>query len=202
MTEDKYKKQVWKPSVMTSPVPPVMVTSRYDGTDNVFTVAWTGTVNTHPPMTYISIRPERYSYELIKNSGVFVINLTTEELTKACDYCGVRSGRKEDKFEKTKLVKTEASKIDAPIIAQSPINIECEVRQIIPLGTHDMFLTEIVSLDVSEELIDENGRLCLENAGLTAYAHGEYFALGRKLGCFGFSVRKKKKNTRIRRKNR
>lgn len=193
MEENKYKKQVWKPSVLTSPVPPVLVSCKSGDKTNVFTVAWTGTLNTQPPITYISVRPERYSYGLIKESGEFVINLTTEKLARAADYCGVRSGRDQDKIAQMGLEMMPASKVDVPIIAQSPVNIECKVRQIIPLGSHDMFMADIVALDISEEFIDDNGRLALERAGLLAYAHGDYFALGRRLGGFGFSVRKKKK---------
>ena len=193
MEEKSYKKQIWKPSVITSPVPPVLVTCGNGEDINVFTVAWTGTLNTQPPMTYISVRPERYSYTMIKESGEFVINLTTEELVRAADFCGVRSGRNTDKFEKMGLIPMPASKVSAPIIAQSPVNIECRVNRIIPLGSHDMFIADIVALDISEEFIDKNGRLCLEKAGLLAYAHGDYFALGKRLGGFGFSVRKKNK---------
>ncbi|MBO5561152.1 MAG: flavin reductase family protein [Firmicutes bacterium] len=196
MEEKEYKKQVWKPSVLTSPVPPVLVTCANGDAVNAFTVAWTGTLNTQPPITYISVRPERYSYGLIKASGEFVINLTTEELARATDYCGVRSGSKEDKIKAMGLTLMPASKVSSPIIAQSPVNIECKVRQIIPLGSHDMFMADIVALDISEELIDKNGRLALEKAGLLAYAHGDYFSLGKRLGGFGFSVRKKKKKQR------
>ena len=193
MEENKYKKQIWKPSVLTSPVPPVLVSCKYGEAVNVFTVAWTGTLNTQPPMTYISVRPERYSYELIKQSGEFVINLTTEELVKAADYCGVRSGRNNDKITQMGLIMQDSSQLNTPIIAQSPVNIECKVRQMIPLGSHDMFMADIVALDISEEFIDKNGRLCLEKAGLIAYAHGDYYTLGKQLGSFGFSVKKKKK---------
>ena len=193
MEEKNYKKQIWKPSVITSPVPPVLVTCKSGESINVFTVAWTGTLNTQPPITYISVRPERHSYGMIKESGEFVINLTTEELAFAADFCGVRSGRNTDKFEKTGLITADASAVNAPLIAQSPVNIECRVREIIHLGSHDMFMADIVALDISEEFIDANGRLRLEKAGLLAYAHGDYFALGRRLGGFGFSVRKNKK---------
>ena len=162
---------------------------------NVFTVACTGILRTQPPVTYISVRPERYSYELISKSGEFVINLATEELTKAVDICGVKSGRKMDKFAHLGLTCEKASKVNAPILVQSPVNIECKVREIVKLGTHDMFIADIVALDTANELIDEKGRLALEKAGLLAYSHGEYFGLGKKLGSFGYSVRKKKKNT-------
>ncbi len=196
MEDNNFKKQVWKPSVLTSPVPAVIVSCKSGETVNVFTVAWTGTLNTQPPVTYISVRPERYSYGLIKESGEFVINLTTEELARAADFCGVRSGKNTDKIEKMGLQMMPSSKVDVPLIAQSPVNIECRVRQIMPLGSHDMFIADIVALDISEKYIDENGRLALEKAGLIAYAHGDYFTLGKRLGGFGFSVRKKKKKNK------
>ena len=191
-----FTKQVWKGSVLTSPVPPTLVTCEHNGVSNVFTVAWTGILCTQPPVTYISVRPERYSYELISESGEFVINLATEELTKAVDICGVKSGRKLDKFAHLGLTCEKASKVGAPILAQSPVNIECKVREVVKLGTHDMFIADIVALDVANELIDEKGRLALEKAGLLAYSHGEYYGLGKKLGSFGYSVRKKKKKSK------
>ncbi|MBQ3937425.1 MAG: flavin reductase family protein [Ruminococcus sp.] len=196
MAYKTFTKQVWKGSVLTSPVPPTLVTCENDGIKNVFTVAWTGILCTQPPVTYISVRPERYSYELISKSGEFVINLATEELTKAVDICGVRTGRKLDKFAHLGLTCEKASKVGAPILAQSPVNIECKVREVVKLGTHDMFIADIVALDVANELIDEKGRLALEKAGLLAYSHGEYYGLGKKLGSFGYSVRKKKKKTK------
>lgn len=196
MAYKTFTKQVWKGSVLTSPVPPTLVTCEHNGIRNVFTVAWTGILCTQPPVTYISIRPERYSYELISESGEFVINLATEELTKAVDICGVKSGRKLDKFAHLGLTCEKASKVGAPILAQSPVNIECKVREIVKLGTHDMFIADIVALDVANELIDEKGRLALEKAGLLAYSHGEYYGLGKKLGSFGYSVRKKKKKSK------
>ena len=191
-----FTKQVWKGSVLTSPVPPTLVTCEHNGVRNVFTVAWTGILCTQPPVTYISVRPERYSYELISQSREFVINLATEELTKAVDICGVKSGRKFDKFAHLGLTCEKASKVGAPILAQSPVNIECKVREVVKLGTHDMFIADIVALDVANELIDEKGRLALEKAGLLAYSHGEYYGLGKKLGSFGYSVRKKKKKSK------
>lgn len=196
MAYTTFTKQVWKGSVLTSPVPPTLVTCECDGVKNVFTVAWTGILCTQPPVTYISVRPERYSYELISKSKEFVINLATQELTRAVDLCGVRSGRKLDKFAHLGLTCEKASKVSAPILAQSPVNIECKVRQIVKLGTHDMFIADIVALDIANELVDEKGRLALEKAGLLAYSHGEYFGLGKKLGSFGFSVRKKKKKSK------
>ena len=188
----KYTKEHWKGSVITSPLPPTMVTCGTVEEPNVFTVAWTGILNTQPPVTYISVRPERYSYELIKQSGEFVINLPTQQLIRAVDYCGVKSGRNTDKFKEMNLTAEPAEKISAPILAQSPVNIECKVRDIVELGTHHMFIADIVSLNVAKELLDNAGKLHLDKANLIAYAHGEYFALGKKLGTFGYSVRKKK----------
>lgn len=196
MQYKKYTKESWKGSVITSPLPPTLVTCGTTDSPNVFTVAWTGILNTQPPVTYISVRPERYSYELIKNSGEFVINLPTEELVKAVDYCGIKSGKNIDKFKEMNLSIQKAYTVSAPILEQSPVNIECKVREIIKLGTHHMFIADITAVDAATELLDQNGRLALDKAGLIAYAHGEYFSLGKKLGSFGFSVRKKKKNLR------
>ena len=196
MEYTKYTKESWKGSVITSPLPPTLVTCGTLDCPNIFTVAWTGILNTHPPVTYISIRPERYSYEIIKQTGEFVINLTTEELVKAVDYCGVRSGRNTDKFNDMNLSVISGTTVSAPILEQSPINIECKVREIVKLGTHDMFIADITAVDVATELLDSNGRLALEKANLLAYSHGEYFALGKKLGSFGFSVKKKKKKNK------
>lgn len=192
MSYTDYTKEIWKGSVITAPLPPTLVTCGTMEKPNVFTVAWTGILNTQPPVTYISVRPERYSHGLIKESGEFAVNLATEQLVRAVDYCGVRSGRNTDKFKDTGLSVQEACELSCPILVQSPVNIECRVREIVSLGTHDMFIADIVRLDVAKELIDGNGRLALDKAGLLAYAHGEYFALGRKLGSFGYSVKKKK----------
>ncbi len=189
-------KIAWKGGALIAPVPPAMVTCSHEGKDNIITIAWTGILNTQPPKTYISVRPTRYSYEMIKNSGVFAINLTTETLVRAADICGVRSGRDFDKFEKLGLNKESANHIDCPLIAESPLSLECRVEKIIPLGTHHMFIADIVGVDVDPTLVDKNGKLHLDKAGLAAYAHGEYFGLGKKLGYFGFSVRKKKKQTK------
>ena len=186
----------WKGGALLSPVPPAMVTCSDGESDNVLTVAWTGIVNTVPPKTYISVRPSRFSYEIIKKSGVFAINLTTRELVKSADICGVYTGAKVDKFKKCSLTKESASEIDCPLIVESPLALECRVTDIIPLGSHDMFLADIVAVDVDESLVDEKGKLHLERAGLAAYAHGDYFELGKKIGNFGFSVAKKKKNKR------
>lgn len=193
MEYTKYTKESWKGSVITSPLPPTLVTCGTIDNPNIFTVAWTGILNTQPPVTYISVRPERHSYNLIKNSNEFVINLTTEELVKAVDFCGVKSGKNIDKFKAMHLTAQKAFTVKAPILEQSPVNIECKVRNIIELGTHHMFIADITAVDAASELLDKNGRLALDKAGLLAYAHGEYFSLGKKLGSFGFSVKKKKK---------
>ena len=166
----------WNGGTLLSPVPPVLVSCGTIEKPNIITIAWTGIANTKPPMTYISVRPERYSYNIIKSSGEFVINLTTSALVKSCG-----------------LHPSAAEKINAPIIDESPLSLECVVKQIIPLGSHDMFLAEIVGTDIDERYIDSKGKLNLQQCGLAAYSHGEYFALGRKLGDFGFSVRKKKR---------
>ncbi len=187
-------KQNWKGSALLNPVPPVIVSCGDMEHPNLITIAWAGTICTQPSMVSISIRPERYSYDLIAKSGQFVINLPTESLTRAIDWCGVRSGRDYDKFAEMKLHATPAQTLEnCPVLQESPLNLECKVTQIIPLGTHDLFLAEVVGASVDEALLDDAGKLCLDKAGLITYSHGEYFALGKKLGSFGYSVRKKKK---------
>lgn len=183
-------KQLWKPAVILNPVPVVLVTSSDAKKDNVFTVAWTGTICSDPAMTYISVRKERYSYDIIKKSKKFCINLVTEELAYATDYCGVKSGRKEDKFKSMNLTKEKASVLDVPMIKESPVNIECEVTEIKELGSHDMFLAKVVAVNVDEKYIDERGKFDLAKCKLISYSHGEYFKLGKKIGKFGFSVKK------------
>ena len=183
----------WKGGAMLAPLPAVLVTCRLGDRENVFTAAWTGITNTQPPKTYISVRKSRFSYHLILESGVFALNLTTEELAPAVDFCGVRSGREIDKFERCGLDRQPASQIDVPLIAASPVSLECRLTQVIEMGSHDLILADIVAVDVEESLIDPAGRLALERAGLIAYVHGEYRALGRKIGKFGYSVEKKKK---------
>ncbi|MBE6636416.1 MAG: flavin reductase family protein [Ruminococcaceae bacterium] len=185
-------KQQWKGTVLTAPVPPVMVSCGDSLKANIITVAWTGTVNTKPPMTYISLRPTRHSYGIIKESGEFVVNLTPASLVRQADYCGIYTGAKVDKFAKCGFTKAEAAHVKAPLIAECPVNLECKVTQILPLGTHDMFLAEIVAVHVDEALLDTNGKLRLERAGLAAFAHGDYYALGKKLAPFGVSVKKKR----------
>lgn len=185
-------KTVWKPGTMLYPLPPVMVTCGTMEKPNVLTVAWTGIINSDPAMTYISVRPSRYSHELIKNNKEFVINLTTAKLLKAADFCGVKSGKDIDKFKETGLTVLPCQKVKAPMIEQSPLSLECRVTEIKPLGSHDMFLAEIVAVHVEEELLDDKGCFELEKSGLVAFCHGAYYALGGKLGTFGFSVEKKK----------
>ena len=192
------KKRSFKPGTMLNPVPVVMVSCGDVNHGNIITVAWTGIVNSDPPMTYVSIRKERYSHEIIKNAGDFVINLTTEELTFATDYCGVKSGRDTDKFKEQKLTPLPAEKVKAPLIAQSPVYLECKVKEIHEYGSHDMFIAEIVNVQAAEEWIDETGRIRLDKAGLICYNHGEYFGLRRQpLGRFGFSVMKPKTKKRL-----
>lgn len=187
----EHKKQVWKPGNMLYPLPAVMVScGRPNETPNILTIAWTGTICSDPVMVSISVRKERYSYDIIKETGEFVINLTTDRLVRATDYCGVRSGRDHDKFAEMKLTAQPSTQVACPLIGESPVNLECRVKQVIELGTHDMFIAEVVAVDVSEEYMDENGKFDLNSTGLMAYSHGEYFALGQKLGKFGFSVKK------------
>ena len=192
-------RQTWKGGTLIAPLPAVLVSCKgadRDGkqAENIFTVAWTGIVNTIPPKTYISVRKSRYSYDIIKNSGVFAINIPTAQIAKKVDYCGIYTGKKVNKFEKCGFTKAEATEVSAPLIDECPINLECKVKDIIPLGTHDMFLAEIVAVHVDETLVDGEGKLHLEKADLTAYAHGDYYSLGKKLAPFGISVKNKKKH--------
>ena len=184
---------VWKPGNMVYPVPPVLVTCRFQGHDDVMTAAWTGTVCSEPPMCYVSIRKERYSHDLIENSGSFAINLPCRALKHAVDYCGVKSGRDENKFETAHLLTEEGTKLDLPILSGSPVNIECSVTEILRLGSHDMFLGKVEAVDIDPSLLDENGRFHMERSGLLAYSHGTYYELGKAIGTFGWTVRKPKK---------
>lgn len=186
-------KQFWKGSALLAPVPSALVTCGTADKPNVLTIGWTGIVCTRPPMTYISVRPERFSHDIIMKSGEFVINLTTSAMVKQVDFCGVKSGRDTDKLAVCGFHAVPSEKLSVPIIEECPISLECKVTESRLLGSHTMFLAEIVGIDVDEKYIDSKGRLNLQQCGLTAYAHGEYFALGRKLGDFGFSVRRKKK---------
>ncbi len=187
-------KQVWRGGNMLYPLPAVMVScADASGASDIVTVAWTGTICTNPPMLYVSIRPERASYQLIRESGEFVVNLTTRRLQRACDWCGVRSGRDYDKWAECGLTPAPAAKLElAPVIAESPVNIECKVTEVKELGSHHMFLASVEAVQVDESLVDARGRLDLARTGLTAYSHGEYFELDQRLGTFGYSVRKKK----------
>lgn len=186
------KKQL-APGALLAPVPVVLISCGTVEKPNVFTVAWAGTVCTHPPMISISVRPGRFSYPLIKESGEFVLNLPSASMARAVDLCGVKSGRDIDKFALCGLTAVPAAGVSAPAVEECPVRFSCKVKSVTPLGTHDLFLAEIVSIEADEALFEENGRLALEKADLLAYSHGEYYTLGKKVGSFGFSVRKKKK---------
>lgn len=184
-------RQCWKPGNMVYPVPAAMVSvADREGNTNIITVAWTGTICSDPAMLYISVRPERYSYHMLKETGEFVLNLTTAELARATDYCGVRSGKDVDKWKEAGLTPGKASKVKAPLIEESPVNLECRVTEVKELGSHHMFLAEVVAVDIDEKYLDEKGKFHLNQTGLMAYSHGEYRALGESLGTFGFSVKK------------
>lgn len=191
-------KQIWKPGNLLNPVPAVMVSvADPAGKANIITVAWAGTVCTNPPMVSISVRPSRYSYQMIRETGEFVINLTTRELVRACDYCGVVSGRDVDKFRMTKLTPLPMEQVRVPGIAESPVNLACCVKETLELGSHTMFVAEVVSVAVEDAYMDETGRFGINETGLVMYSHGEYFAMGERLGKFGYSIQKsgaKKKN--------
>lgn len=190
----------WKGGTLLAPVPAVLVSCGTVEKPASLTIAWTGIVSSEPPRTYISVRPERNSYEVIKQSGEFCINMMPSSTVRTLDYCGIKSGKNEDKLAKRKLTALPCTKISAPMIAQSRISLECRVTDILPQGSHDMFLAEILAVDIDEELIDEKGRLMIEQAGLLTYAHGTYFALGKKIGTFGFST-KQKRGKEVARKN-
>ena len=186
-------KQHWKPGNMLYPVPAVMVSCGREGEKpNIITVAWAGTISSSPAMLSISIRPERYSYGIIKETGEFVVNLVNKELVFACDYCGVKSGKNLDKYKEMKLTPSRSQVIKAPGIEESPVNIECRVTEIKPLGSHDLFIAEVVGVNVDEKYMSSTGKFNLNSSGLVAYSHGEYFELGKKLGKFGYSVQKKR----------
>ena len=187
-------KQVWRPGNMVYPLPAVLVTvADSKGNENVFTVAWTGTVNSDPAMAFISVRESRYSYKMIQDTGEFVINLTTKELARATDYCGVRSGRDENKFETMELTRIPATHVCAPLIEESPINIECRVTKAEKLGSHTMFIAEVLAVQAEEKYMNEQGTFSLERANPIVYSHGQYYTLGERLGKFGHSVSKKRK---------
>ena len=185
-------KQNWKPGNMLYPLPAVMVScKRGDETPNIITVAWAGTICTNPAMLSISVRPERYSYDIIRESGEFVVNLVTKDLVFAADYCGVKSGRNVDKFKEMNLHPSETKVVNAPGIEESPVNIECKVKEIKELGSHHMFIAEVVSVNIDDNYMDETGKFNLNHSNLSIYSHGEYYDLGEKLGKFGYSVAKK-----------
>lgn len=191
-------KKTFKPGTMLNPLPVVMVTCGQGDEKNIITIAWTGIVNSEPPMTYVSVRESRHSYDLIKKSGEFVINTTTEELAKATDYCGVKSGRDVDKFKEMGLTPIPAQMVSCPMIKESPVNLECKVKDIHAYGSHHMFVAEIVNVHVDEELIDEAGRIHIDKSNPLAYVHGEYFGIKKyPIGKFGYSIMKAKTRKRI-----
>ena len=185
-------KVVWKPGTFVYPIPAVMVSCGDMEKSNIITVAWTGIINTNPAMCYISVRPERYSYNIIKETGEFVINLTSKDLTYATDWCGVKSGKDIDKFKEMKLTKEQSNFVKCPSIKESPVSIECKVKEIEELGSHHMFMAEVLSINADEKYIDEKGAFDISKCDLVAYANGKYFELGNQVGKFGYSVQKKK----------
>lgn len=186
----------WKGGTFIYPIPAVMVSCGTMEKSNIITVAWTGILNTNPAMCYISVRPERYSHDIIKENGEFAINLTTRQLAYATDWCGVKSGREVDKFKEMKLTKEKANIISVPLIKESPVSVECKVKEIVPLGSHDMFVAEIVAIDADEKYIDEKGAFDISKCDLIAYANGGYYPLESKIGKFGYSVQKKSKTAK------
>lgn len=199
--EEDMAKQYWRPGNMLYPVPAVMVSCQRAGEKpNIITIAWAGTVCSSPAMVSVSVRKERYSYEILKETGEFVVNLVTKDLVRAADYCGVRSGRDVDKYREMHLTELPSQTVLPPGIAESPVNIECRVKEIIPLGSHDLFLAEVTNVTIEDDLLDEKGKFDLNRAGLIAYSHGEYFELGKKVGSFGYSVRKPVKKPRGRKR--
>ena len=185
-------REIWKSGTFIYPLPAVMVTSGTYENANIMTVAWTGIINTNPAMCYISVRPERYSYNLIKENGEFVINLTNQQLAYATDWCGVRSGSKFDKFKEMNLTKEKGKFVRCPLIKESPACIECKVREIKELGSHNMIIADVLSIDADKKYIDENGAFDISKCDLIAYSNGNYYSMKKKIGKFGFSVQKKK----------
>nr|WP_330370956.1 flavin reductase family protein [Butyrivibrio sp. LB2008] len=195
--ENKNGKELWKPGNMLYPIPAVMVSCQREGEKpNIITVAWAGNVCSSPAMLSISVRKERYSYDILKETGEFVVNLTNRKLAAATDWCGVRSGKDYDKFKEMHLTPQESRFVSAPGIAESPVNIECKVKNILELGSHDMFVAEVLGVTVDEKLLNNKGKFDLRAADLISYSHGEYFTLGEKIGKFGYSVAKKKTTKR------
>ncbi len=186
------EREYWKSGNMIYPLPVVMISTKgSDGKNNIFTVAWTGTTCTNPACAYISVRPERYSYKALCETKEFVINIVTKDLTKACDYCGVKSGRDVDKFKECNLTPIDSKYVSAPSIKESPVNIECKVKDIIKLGSHHMFIAEVLGVCVDRKYMDDANKFHLEDANPVCYMHGEYFTMGEKIGKFGYSVKKK-----------
>ncbi|MBR4261293.1 MAG: flavin reductase family protein [Clostridia bacterium] len=185
-------KTMWKPGTFIYPIPAVMVSCGSFEKSNIMTVAWTGILNTNPAIVYISVRPERYSYNLIKESGEFVINLTNEKLAFATDWCGVKSGANVDKFKEMKLTKEKANFVKCPMIAESPVSVECKVKEIRELGSHHMFVAEVLAINADDKYIDDKGAFDISKCDLIAYANGGYYSLNKKIGKFGYSVQKKK----------
>lgn len=184
---------MWKPGNFLYPIPAVMVSCGDMKNSNIITVAWTGIINTKPPMVYISIRPSRHSYDIIKKSGEFVINLTTRKLAYATDWCGVKSGRDVDKFKEMKLTKQKSNIVKCPMIKESPVSVECKVREIKKYGSHDMFIADVVAINADEKYINEKGAFDISKCDLMAYSNGHYYSLGKKIGRFGYSVKKRKR---------
>lgn len=184
-------KVVWKPGTFLYPIPAVMVSCGSMEESNIITVAWTGIINSDPAMVYISVRPDRYSYNIIKKTGEFVINLTNKDLVYATDWCGVKSGAKVDKFQEMKLTKQKLSVVNCPGISESPVSIECKVKEVKEIGSHHMFIAEVVAVNASEEYINEKGAFDISKCNLVAYANGKYYSLGEQIGTFGYSVKKK-----------
>ena len=189
-------KVIWKPGCFVYPIPAVMVSCGTVENSNIITVAWTGILNTNPAMVYISVRPTRYSYKLIKQQGEFVINLTNEKLVYATDWCGIKTGEKFDKFKEMNLHKEKAKFVKCPLIKESPVSIECKVKEIKELGSHHLFIAEVLSIDADDKYINEKGAFDISKCNLIAYANGNYYSLGKKLGKFGFSVQKNKRKRR------
>jgi len=184
----------WKPGALLAPLPAVLVTCRSGGRDNVMTVAWTGITNTLPPKCYIAVRPERFSHDMIRQSGVFVINIPTSFMARAVDYCGCVSGKTGDKFAAAGLKTAPAGQVDCLQLEDCPVTLECRVTDVIPQGSHDLFLADILAVNVEQDALDAKGKLRMDKCSLLAYAHGDYFAMGKKVGTFGFAVKKKHKS--------
>lgn len=202
MNKKVYKKVLWKPGTCIYPLPVVLVSCGTMKASNIITVAWTGIANTDPAMVYISVRPNRYSYNLIKDSKEFVINLTNKELAFATDWCGVRSGKDYDKFKEMKLHKEKGKFVKCPLIKESPVAVECRVKEIVELGSHHMFIAEVLSIDADEKYINDNGSFDISKCNLIAYANGGYYSLGKKMGKFGYSVQKKRNGKKLENKSR